>query len=141
MLSSFSTTSSYTQALDQGKGIYETSNSKTVPPMEGGSERINCNLIRASTLPALEHITSCSISSLAAGRVPAALAGARLVSRMGEETLGRCVPISQKGKQSTKGHGLPWKHGCSEGHRSLVGSPSDTPQEQIKLFEVLSGRK
>ena len=59
MLSSFSTTSSYTQAPGQGKGIYETS--KTVPPMDGCSERINCNLIRASTLPALStslHVPS-----------------------------------------------------------------------------------
>lgn len=104
MLSSFSTTSSYTQALGQGKGIYEASNGKTVPPMEGGSERINCNLIRASTLPALAHITSCSIST----EFPHWQHGGSrllwpepcLVSYMGEETPGRHTPISQKGKQS-----------------------------------------
>lgn len=60
MLSSFRTTLSYKEALGQGKGISETS--KAVPPREGGSERINCNLIRASKLP-LEHIVLCSIST------------------------------------------------------------------------------
>lgn len=141
MLSSFSTTSSYTQALGQGKGIHETSNSKTVPPMEGGSERINCNLIRAATLPAPEHITSCSISSLAAGRVPAALAGALLGELHGRGDPRTLRAHFTEGKAEHKGGVVyPGNTGPLKDTEACWAHPLTHHRNRLSS-EVLSGRK
>ena len=111
--------------------------------MEGGSERINCNLIRASTLPALStslHVPSAP-NLLIGSREGPGCSGQSPAWWAAQERRPQDItcPFHRRESRAQRRSGLPWKHRSSEGHLSLAGSPPTHSRNRLSFWRCCRG--